>query len=411
LVKVVHSINHTKSTVTGYAPHRLMFAYPARLTPLPAFGEDVQSDGESDAPSPHPDDTGGPSTQSGPDAPANSAATESTVTQFEPADSDGDHEGQDDQLIEEDILRDTRSEQARASTQARHDANAKQRAKHAPLKHTPRVGDLVWYAAKMDGKHKHAKLSPHWAGPRHVLKVLNNTVVLSMPMSYVDDTTAAQTYVDTTIPISRIRPFVQREDSDRITQALQPGEWTIEKTFHRKWTAQGTAQYGVLWSTGEIGYAEHSQTLMDMEKFEGILPEIGITQANAEDVYLYKRDIFKQKKPILLNTGTKKMPPTTHRKRRFTVRELDRRAVVYKQYFEDEDDQPQYVAGQAEYLPGGDIFVVTYTDDSSEQLTHAEVLQRIVGQPHRGNLLQVSRIFTGEVDNEDTNSHMDPTGL
>jgi len=270
---------------------------------------------------------------------------------------------------------------------------------------------LVWYAAKVDGKHKHTKLSPHWAGPKHVLKVLDNIVVLSMPMSYIDDTTQAQTYVDTNVPVSRIRPFVQRKDSERVAEALQPGEWTIEKTFHRRWNAKGVAQYGVLWSTGEIGYAEHSQTLMDMEELEGILPEFGMTQTNAEDVYLYKRDIMKQKKPILLNTGTKKMPPTTHRKRRYTIKELDGRAVVYKQYFEEDEEHPRYVAGQVEYLPGGDIFIATYTDDTTEQMTHAEVLQRMVGQPHRGNLLQVSRMFTGDMDDGDTQSHMDPTDL
>ena len=69
---------------------------------------------------------------------------------------------------------------------------------------------------------------------------------------------------------------------------------------------------------------------MDMEELEGILPELGITQTNAEEVYRYKRDMFHQVKPILLNTGTKKMPPPSRRKRRYTIAELDRRAVVYK---------------------------------------------------------------------------------
>ena len=411
LIKVMHSINHTTSTVTGYTPHRLMFAYPARLAPLPDYGETIQAEDEDNTSPSSPASTEGSSTQTRPEAPGNSAASESTITQVEATDSDGDHDGHEDQLLEDDSQRDTREQHAITATQARHTANARQRARHAPLKYTPRVGDLVWYAAKVDGKHKHTKLSPHWAGPKHVLKVLDNIVVLSMPMSYVDDTTSEQTFVNTTIPISRIKPFVQRRDSDRITQTLQPGEWTIDKTFHRRWHANGVAQYGVLWSNGEIGYAEHSQTLVDMEELEGILPEFGMTQTNAEDVYLYKRDILKQKKPILLNTGTKKMPPTTHRKRRYTINELDKRAVVYKQFFEDDDEQPRYVAGQVEYFPGGDVFMAKYTDNTTEQLTHAEVLQRIVGQPHRGNLLQVSRIFSGDIDDEDTQSHVDPTNI
>jgi len=50
LVKILHSINHTKSTVTGYAPHRLMFAYPPRLVPLPDYGETAPSDGDDEMP-------------------------------------------------------------------------------------------------------------------------------------------------------------------------------------------------------------------------------------------------------------------------------------------------------------------------------------------------------------------------
>jgi len=411
LIKVIHSINHTKSTVTGYAPHRLMFAYPARLMPLPDYGETTPTDGDEDTPPTFPTDNEEPSTQTGPAAPDNSAATASTVTQFEAADSDGGHDGQEDRLLDTDSQRDTREQRALSATQSRHEANARQRAKHAPLKYVPHVGDLVWYAAKVDGKQKHPKLSPHWTGPRHVLKVLDNVVVLNVPVSYIDGTTTTQSHINATIPIARIRPFIPRKDSDRVAGALQPGEWTVDKTFHRKWSPYGVAQYGVLWSTGDIGYAEHSQTLMDMEELEGILPEIGITPANAEDVFLYKKDIFGHKRPILLNTGTKKMPPAQRRKRRYTVEELDKRATVFKQFFEDDDLQPRYIAGQVEYLPGGDVFLATYTDGTSERLTHAEVLQRLVGQPHRGNLLQVSRIFTGEVDAEDAQSHMDPTDL
>jgi len=386
-----------------------MFAYPPRLVPLPDYGETAGSEDDNEAPPTMPDEPDGPSTQSGPNAPDNSAATSSTMTQVEAADSEGDHDGQEDQLLESDRERDRQSQDAIEATQARHAANARQRAKRAPLKYTPAVGDLVWYAAKVDGKHKHTKLSPHWAGPRHVLKVLDNTVVLNVPMSYVDDTQTAQTHINTSIPVTRIRPFVQRTDSDRVAGTLQPGEWTVERTFHRRWSPQGNAQYGVLWSTGDIGYAEHSQTLMDMEELEGILPELGITQANAEDVFLYKRDIFKQERPILLNTGTKKMPPTTRRKRRYTIAELDQRAVVYKQFFEDDDIQPRYIAGQVEYFPGGDVFVATYTDNTSEQLTHAEVLQRLVGQPHRGSLFQVSPMFTGDINDDDAQSQIDPT--
>jgi len=330
---------------------------------------------------------------------------------MEAADSDGDHDGQEDRLLEADADRDSHSRNAIEATQARHTANARQRAKRAPLKYAPVVGDLVWYAAKVDGKQKHPKLSPHWAGPRHVLKVLDNVVVLNVPISYIDDTQTAQSHVNTTIPISRIRPFVQRKDSDRVAGNLEDGEWTVDRTFHRRWSADGIAQYGVLWSTGDIGYADHSQTLMDIEELEGILPEIGITQANAEDVYLYKRDILQQKKPILLNTGNKKMPPSTRRKRRYTIQELDQRAVVYKQFFEDDDVHPRYIAGQVEYFPGGNVFQATYTDGTCEQLTHAEVLQRLVGQPHRGNLLQVSRMFTGDLDEENAESHMDPTDV
>ena len=62
-----------------------------------------------------------------------------------------------------------------------------------------------------------------------------------------------------------------------------------------------------------------------------------------------------------------------------------------------------------EYLPGGDVFIATYTDDTSEQLTHAEVLKRLVGLPHRGNLFQSSPLFTGDVDYDDTQSQIDPT--
>jgi len=414
LIKVIHSINHTKSTVTGYAPHRLMFAYPARLMPLPDFGEPGQSDGDTDTSSPAADDTGDLSTQSGPDAPANSATTapaSSPRFTIEAADSEGDHDGQDDQLLETDTQRDSRQQQAIDTTQGRHNANARQLAKRAPLKYTPHVGDLVWYAAKVDGKQKHPKLSPHWTGPRHVLKVLDNVVVLNVPVSYVDGTTTTQSHINATIPIARIRPFIPRKDSERVTGALQPGEWTVDKTFHRKWSPHGVAQYGVLWSTGDIGYAEHSQTLMDMEELEGILPEIGITPANAEDVFLYKRDIFQHKKPILLNTGTKRMPPAQRRKRRYTINELDKRATIFKQVFDDDDIHPRYIAGQVEYLPGGDVFLATYTDGTNERLAHAEVLQRLVGQPHRGNLLQVSRLFTGDLDAEDTESHVDPTDL
>ena len=409
LIRVLHSINHTTSTVTGFTPHRLMFAYPAKLAPLPDYGETTQTDGEEDTPSPSPVDNEGPSTQTGPAAPDNSAATASTVTQIEAADSDGGHDGLEDHLLETDSRREVREQQAISATRSRHEANARQRARQAPLRYAPQVGDLVWYAAKVDGKHKHPKLSPHWAGPLHVLKVLDNIVVLNVPMTYIDATTQAQTFVNANIPISRIRPFVARKDSEKTAQTLQPGEWTVDKTFHRKWT-DGIASYGVLWSTGDIGYAQHSQTLVDMEELEGILPEFGITQVNAEEVYLYKRDIFKHKRPILLNTGSKKMPPAQRRKRRYTRDELDRRAVVFKQYFEDDDTHPRYIAGQVEYLPGGDTFLTTYTDGSTELLTHAEVLQRLVGMPHRGNLFQVSPMFTGEVG-DDAHSHMDPTDL
>ena len=142
-----------------------MFAYPARLAPLPDYGETIQAEDEDNTSPSSPASTEGSSTQTRPEAPGNSAASESTITQVEATDSDGDHDGHEDQLLEDDSQRDTREQHAITATQARHTANARQRARHAPLKYTPRVGDLVWYAAKVDGKHKHTKLSHTGLGP------------------------------------------------------------------------------------------------------------------------------------------------------------------------------------------------------------------------------------------------------
>ena len=106
----------------------------------------------------------------------------------------------------------------------------------------------------------------------------------------------------------------------------------------------------------------------------GIYPETGITQADAQDIADYKRDIMGHEYPILVNNADRVSERRAALKSKYTHRQLSGKTVVWKL------DDDEHTAGLAWHL-SGDSYLIRFTDGSEETWDRSQVLQKMVGTP------------------------------
>jgi len=259
----------------------------------------------------------------------------------------------------------TKLASAQENLRARHARNVKQREKKRQTHYTPQVGEYVLTRRGLNDATDKKKLDSYWIGPYKVEKVIGNIVYLQVPKAIENEQVI---YKSERFHIDKCRRYVPRDSGEG------DNGWSYSTVFAREWQ-KGTCHYLVQWASGEIGYAEHSDDLLENEKKVGIYPEKGIEQTYAQEVADYKKDILGQVSPILVNNfaGIKETSSRTSRK--FTARQLSGKTVVWKL-----NDEDEHVAGLAWSL-NNDTYLIRFTDGQEATWPVDQVIQKMVGQP------------------------------
>ena len=194
---------------------------------------------------------------------------------------------------------------------------------------------------------------------------MGNIVYLQIPSAVENEQVV---YKTERFHIDKCRRYIPRDTTE--------GDkgWTYSTVFAREWI-RGTCHYLVQWASGEIGYAEHSEEIMENESQVGVYPESGIEQAYAQDIADYKKDVLGHTSPILVNNFISIKESGSRVQRKYTSRQLSGKTVVWRI-----NDNDEHEAGLA-WSVSSDAYLIRFTDGTEENWSVEQVLQRMVGQP------------------------------
>ena len=350
------SHNQTRSSSTGFTPHELLYTFPPNLGQFPQAhdAEDHIDQGEGalqkESNEINEISAGGS---------VASVVHEEAVENSTPFDT---YEEMHDSQVQGAA---TKLAAAHSKLQARHARNVKQREKRKQTQYIPQPGEYVLTRRGLKDPTDKRKLDSYWVGPYKVDRVVGNIIYLQVPSAVENEQVV---YKSERFHIDKCRRYIPRDTAE--------GDegWGYSTVFAREWS-RGTCHYLVQWASGEIGYAEHSEEILENEKAVGIYPEVGIEQAYAQDVADYKKDVLGHTSPILINNFVSIKESGSRVQRKYTSRQLSGKTVVWRV---NEDDEHE--AGLA-WSMSKDSYLIRFTDGTEETWPVEQVLQRMVGQP------------------------------